>query len=80
MWLFEDCTFYNFYANSATGLNQVFDDNENRSHHIVLRHSTGVGYDEWQDADSAQKWITADMPITGLGGGLCRPPTAVTGS
>ena len=80
MWLFDQSVFYNFYVNSATGMNQVFDDNEARSHHIVLKGCTGVGYDEWQDADSALKWITADMPITGLGGGLCRPPTAITGS
>lgn len=80
MWLFDDCIFYNFYQSSATKMNQVFDDNCTTTHHIILKKSSAIGYDEWQDADYAGKYIQADMPIVGLGGGLMTPPTAVTGS
>ena len=80
LWLFEQCVFYNFYTNSATKMNQVFDDNEDHSHHIVLKGCTAIGYTEWQNADSALLWIQADMPITGVGGGLTSAPTGPTAS
>lgn len=79
-WLFDNCTFENYADNWAVNLNQVFYDNCGTTHSVVLHHCMAVGCDEWQDADGGNNYISADMPIVGLGGGLARNPTAVTGS
>jgi len=79
-WVFDNCSFENYSVNWAANLNQVFYDNCGTSHGIVLHHCMAVGCDEWQDANAGNNYIGADMPIVGLGGGLARNPTAVTGS
>jgi len=45
---------------------------------IHLHDCMGIGITEWQDDDDDVVW--ADMPITGLGGGLGRNPTAPVGT
>jgi len=45
---------------------------------IHLHNCMGIGITEWQDDDDDVVW--ADMPITGLGGGLGRNPTAPVGT
>jgi hypothetical protein len=79
-WLFDNCSFENYSVNWAANLNQVFYDACGTSHGIVLHHCMALGIDEWQDADGGNNYIGSDMPIVGLGGGLARNPTAVTGS
>lgn len=81
IWLFEDCTFYNFYVATGALLNQVFNDADTYyTHQVVLKRCTAIGYTEWQTADIGFKSIQTDMSVTGLGGGLARMPTAVVGS
>jgi hypothetical protein len=78
---FRDCTFHNFSVNDAIKLNQVIYDNCGTSHSILLTGAcAAIGIDEWQDADGGNTRIGSTMPIVGLGGGLARNPTAVTGS
>ncbi len=80
MWFFDQCTFYNFWTSAATKITEVITDACTTTHHIVLKGCTAVGYDQWQTSDYAGAYITADMPITGLGGGLCRPPLNSVGT
>jgi hypothetical protein len=81
IWLFDECSFYNYYTAAGTNLNEVFhDDDTFYTHQIVLKNCLASGYDEWSDSDIGFKNIQSNMPITGLGGGLTRPPTAVVGS
>jgi len=81
IWLFEDCTFYNFYVGAATKLNEVIhDDDTFYTHQIVLKRCTAVGYTEWQTSDIGFGSVQSDMPITGTGGGLTTPPTAAVGA
>lgn len=79
-WMFDNCSFENYSVNWGHNLNQAFYDNCGTTHGIILHHCVAIGIDEWQDADAGNNYIGADMPIVGLGGGLARNPTAVTGS
>lgn len=80
--LFEDCLFYNFSAGQAYPLTSAFyvTSASSGSGTFVLRKSTAVGIDEWQDSDQGNPIVTTDMPITGVGGGLVRQPTAPVGT
>ena len=80
LWLFDNCHFENFSVNAAVRLNQVFYDNCGTTHSIMLHNCSAIGFDEWQDADQGNSYIGSNMPIVGVGGGLARNPTAVTGS
>jgi hypothetical protein len=81
IWLFEDCTFYNFYTGTNGLLNHVFYDLDTYyTHQIVLKRCTAVGYTEWQTADIGFGSIQSDMPITGTAGGLTKPPTGTVGN
>jgi hypothetical protein len=78
---FRDCTFENFSVNWGVQLDQVIYDNCGTSHNILLSGAcAAIGIDEWQDADGGNARIGSTMPIVGIGGGLARNPTAVTGS
>jgi len=79
-WLFDNCYFENFSVNWAINLNQVFYDNCGTTHSIMLHNCSALGIDEWQDADQGNNYIGSNMPIVGVGGGLARNPTAVTGT
>ena len=82
--LFEDCLFYNFSAAQAHDLLSAFyvTNVSSGSGTFVLRKSTAVGIDEWQNQDPAEAnaFVTTDMPITGVGGGLVNQPTAPVGT
>ena len=80
LWTFDKCIFSNFGLNNANNLNQVFYDASGDAWNILLTDCAATGIDEWQDADRGANWIGATMPIVGLGGGLVRNPTAVTGN
>jgi hypothetical protein len=80
IWLFNGCSFENYSESWAANLNQVFYDNCGTTHGILLKDCVAIGIDEWQDADAGNNYIASTMPIVGLGGGLARNPTAVTGS
>lgn len=81
IWLFEDCTFYNFYVATNGKLNQVINDADTYyTHQIVLKRCTAVGYTEWQTADIGFESIQSDMPVTGTAGGLAKPPTGTVGN
>jgi len=82
-WLWEDCFFYNYNSTPGTNLNQVFyiagpAPTHGFAYKATLRGCTANGWDEWTDADNDR--FFADMPITGLGGGLVREPTAAAGN
>lgn len=49
-----------------------------QKHTFHLHQCMAIGIDEWQDDDDSV--VMADMPITGIGGGLSRNPTGTVGS
>jgi len=81
-WVFDNCGFLNSAQSGGgqgTQLNQVFYWASNDAGiEIILHNCYASGADEWQDTDAGK--IMADMPIVGLGGGLVREPTAVSGN
>lgn len=82
-WCWDDCFFYNYNSEPAEELNEVFyiagpAPTHGFAYRATLRKCTAAGFDEWTDADNDR--LFADMPITGLGGGLVREPTATAGS
>ncbi len=77
-WLFKGCHFSNFY-DETTLLNQViYTVTGTQKFTIQLMHCTQAGFTQWQQGDFDV--VVADMPITGLGGGQMRAPTASVGS
>ena len=77
-WVFDNCIFSNFY-DGVTLLNQVFYTvTGTQQFTIQLHRCTAIGFTEWQTGDFSV--VVADMPITGLGGGLMRQPTAAVGN
>lgn len=46
-WLFDDCHFDNFSIDHAQALNQVFYDNCNTTHDIVLKNTSRRGFSYW---------------------------------
>jgi hypothetical protein len=81
IWLFDECTFYNFYVATNGKLNQVINDADTYyTHQFVLKRCTAVGYTEWQTADIGFGSVQSDMPITGTAGGLAKPPTGSVGN
>ncbi len=77
-WLFDNCHFSNFY-DGTTLLNQVFYTvTGTQQFTIQLKNCSSAGFTEWQTGDFSV--VVSDMPITGLGGGQMRQPTASVGS
>lgn len=77
IWIFEDCIFDNFHT-AGTDLTQVFlgEGSGGMMHHLYLRNCSAYGYAEWTQTDTEPDcMIRANMPITGLGGGLMRRPS-----
>jgi hypothetical protein len=88
LWRFKDCLFYNFWTNWAGECTHVFENpaSGQSTCGIVLENCVQVGYVEWQDREfkgvtyTNQGWVMSAMPITGVGGGNARVPTATYGS
>ncbi|KKL62262.1 hypothetical protein LCGC14_2186950 [marine sediment metagenome] len=77
-WLFKNCHFSNFY-DEVTLLNQVFYTvTGTQKFTMQLKGCSSAGFTEWQTGDFSV--VVSDMPITGLGGGQMRQPTASVGS
>ena len=77
---FEDCFFHNFWLNKVNTLAQCFyfDNVTGGSGAIALKDCMAMGIDEWVAQDSGH--VMANMPITGVGGGLSREPTGTVGN
>ncbi|MCK4248967.1 MAG: hypothetical protein KAX15_04230 [Candidatus Omnitrophica bacterium] len=79
---FDNCIFSHFASTGAgdKDLTRAFySPSTGVQKDIIHLHSCmGVGITEWQDDDDDVVW--ADMPVTGLGGGLGRNPTAPVGT
>jgi hypothetical protein len=79
-WLFDNCSFQHFDSGATTEtLARAFYSISAavQKHSMLVRRCSAFGIDEWQTDDDSV--VLADMPITGLGGGLARNPTGTVG-
>jgi hypothetical protein len=71
IWLFDSCSFYNYYSAVSTQLDQVFDDDDTfYTHTIILKNCVAHGFHEWSDSDIGFVNIAGAMPDSNAGGGL----------
>jgi len=79
---FDNCFFCHFDSNasgSTTLARCFYTPSTSVQRHIVHLHNCyASGIDEWQTDDDSV--VLADMPITGIGGGLARNPTGTVGN
>lgn len=85
--LFDNCHFENFWINWAGICDSVFEHAQTaqQTTNLDLRNCTARGYGYWIPAGrnfgaAGGSWIEANMPITGVGGGLLRAPTGLSGT
>lgn len=81
LWLFDNCIFENF-STALVAMTAVFLplDSGGSAHNILLKNCAAFGYTEWCQTDTSPAFIQASMPITGLGGGLSRYPSGISGA
>jgi hypothetical protein len=72
--LFDECLFYNFWANHGGTLTEAFDVTITTTHDIIMQGINSlIGIDEFDAGDVAGTWVTG--PATAAAGGIGVVPT-----
>lgn len=66
--LFQDCTFINSIDSTATQMDEAIVAHASLGGHLIIKNSTLVGADDWDDADTGKVMIDGAAPTAGTSG------------